>query len=208
MRPAYLRELKELSPVIVLLVATGILAAANLTGPMVRQFDDMLVFPICAGLGLGILQGLLDRWRRDDLFSLHRPVAAVRMETARTLAGATAILVGALAFVVTHRLATLVELADRERFSQLLVIGDEPEHLGARAIGLLTSLFFAAWAVARFAAGLARIRWVLPALVLLPLAAWSLLSRVGSMPAASVAALLLATLFALGSGLVLAGDRR
>ncbi|MGQ0612595.1 MAG: hypothetical protein ACT4PV_02435 [Planctomycetaceae bacterium] len=208
MKPVFVRELKELSPVIALLCATGGIAAASLTGPLSAQMDDLLGVAICSGLVLGFFQGALDRHRRGDLFTLHRPVAAARMEAARSLAGATAGIAGMLAQIVAHRLATSHEISTWERFQNVWASREMHEHLAGSEVGLLASLSCAAWALIRFAAGGTGLRWMLPALVALPLAGWSLLSRLESVAAASAAALFLALLCSLGSGLTLAGDRR
>ncbi len=211
MKPAFVREMKELSPALVVLLAAAVIAANIFTGPLFREFDDMLAFPIVAGLALGVVHAMLDRWRRGDLFALHRPIPAARMEAARSLAGVAVMALGLLVFVVAHRIATLVEIADRARMDGMgirIVRDMPPEHVGAREIALLASLLLAAWAVARFAAGAVRVRWALPALVAVPLVYWSLLARTGSFAAATGLAILLAALFSIGGGLCLAGDRR
>jgi len=209
MRPVFFRELKELSPaLLVLLVISGIVGAV-LPGPIGPQIDDMLLLPIIAGLGLGLIQGGLDRWRRGDLFALHRPVPALRMEAARTLAGVAVGLLGVLALAVSHRIATLLAI---ESFARMRAEGYAKyatfDQLGFREIGLLAGFMLAAWAVVRFAAGAVRIGWALPALIALPLGCWSVLARTGTPWGAACVALALAVLFSVGNGLCLAGDRR
>lgn len=207
MKPVFIRELKELSPALALILFGAVICGVVFTGPLSREFDDLLVFPIVAGAGLGLAQGLLDRWRRADLFALHRPVPTLRMEAARSLAGVTVLLAGAAALVLAHRVSTVVELAD---FAWMEGLGFylPPEHLGANEVALLTAFLLVAWAVTRFSAGAIRAAWALPALGLVPLAAWSLLSHAGSFAAATGGARALAALASLGSVLSIAGDRR
>lgn len=208
MKPIYVRELKELSPAFALALACAVVAGTEFTGPLSRQLDDMLAMAAAGGFVIGLVQGVLDRWRRADLFALHRPVPAASMEAARTLAGATAVLLALAALVVAHRQATLAELADLARRPRFVVFGEPPEHLGAAEVAFLGCLLLATWAVARFAVGAVRMRWAIPALIVLPFAMWSLLSHAATLFAATGFALLLAALFAWGSGLCLAGDRR
>lgn len=211
MRPVFVREMKELSPALVVLLAAAVIAANIFTGPLFREFDDMLAFPIVAGLALGVVHAMLDRWRRGDLFALHRPIPAARMEAARSLAGVAVMALGLLVFVVAHRIATLVEMADRAQMDAMgirIAHDMPPEHVGAREIALVASFLFAAWAVARFATGAVRLRWALPALVAAPLVCWSLLAHTAILVAATGLALLLAALFSIGGGLCLAGDRQ
>jgi hypothetical protein len=208
MRPVFIRELKELSPALALLVAAGVIAGANFTGPLSRELDDLLMFPLVGGLALGALQGALDRWRTVDLFALHRPIPAARMEACRTLAGATVVLVALIALVLAHRVATAIEMADFDRLRVRIHGYNRPEHLGAAEIAILAAVLLAAWAVARFGAGAVRIRWAVPALVAAPLAASSILTRVAGVPTTTLAILGVATLFSLGTGLCLAGGRR
>jgi hypothetical protein len=211
MRPVFVRELKELAPALVLILVGAVISAVVFTGPLSRELDEMLAFPIAAGVGLGLAQGLLDRWRRGDLFALHRPVPAARMEAVRTLAGVAVALPGIVALVVAHRASTAVELAD---FAWMEVRGvrigfySPPEHLGASEVALLAAFLLAAWAVTRLAAGTTRAAWTLPALVVLPLAGWSLLSHARSFAAATGSALALAALSCLGTVLSIAGGRR
>lgn len=211
MRPVFVSELKELSPALVLVAAGAVICAIVFTGPLERELDEMLGFPLGAGVVLGLAQGLLDRWRRGDLFALHRPVPAARMEAARTLAGATVVVAGILALVVTHRLSTVVERAEHA-WLQSRGIGFSgyvpPEHLGAGEIALLTGFLLAAWAVMRLASGVLLAAWTLPSLVVVPLAGWSVLSHAGSFAAATASALAVAALACLGSVLAIVGDRR
>lgn len=209
MRPVYVRELKELAPAGALLVAAAVVTGMVFIGPLSREFDDILIFPIVGGLGLGCLHGALDRWRRGDLFSLHRPLPAARMEAGRTLAGATVALTGIIALVIAHRLGTGMEIALLRRLNDARIDGFEPPyHLGPREIGLAASFLLAGWAITRFAAGAVRLRWTLPALVALPLAGWSLVARADTTAVATGMALALTLVFSLGSRLCLAEDRR
>ncbi|MCK6460548.1 MAG: hypothetical protein L6Q95_11725 [Planctomycetes bacterium] len=208
MRPVFIRELKELSPALVPVLAFAVIAGASFAGPLSVQFDDILAVASVGGVFLGCLHGGLDRWRRGDLFALHRAVPAVRMEAARTLAGVVVLLLGIVALVITHRVTTLSHLADLRAMPQLAVAGRTYDHLGAGEIALLAGFVLAGWAVLRFAVGAVRIRWALPAFVVLPLASWSFLSRTETFAAATALALALTMLFSLGTGLCLAGDRR
>lgn len=224
MRPVYIRELKELAVPGLLLVVAGAITGAAATGPLSYQFEDLLVFPIVGGVGLGCLHGVLDRLRRGDLFALHRPVSAARMEIARTSAGLSVVVASFGALVVCHRIATAVELADLDR---LRVAVDAwkaanpgirevgrvthidpsrvPDHLALREALLLGGFLLAGWAIARFAAGSVRPRWAPAALVALPLGAWSFVAQTDF---AAGIVFALAALFAFGSWLCLAGDRR
>ncbi|MFI5402370.1 MAG: hypothetical protein ACHQ1G_05485 [Planctomycetota bacterium] len=210
MRPVYVRELKELSPALALALICVVLAGVNSTGPLSVQLDEILAVAAAGAIVLGLVQGVFDRWRRADLFALHRPVSAARMEVARTLAGATAVLLAIVALGVAHRLATLSELARvaRMRGMGISTAGRMYDHLGVAEIAFLAGVLLAAWAVVRFAVGAARARWAVPALIVLPFAAWALLSHAATLAAATVLASLLAALFSLGSGLSIAGDRR
>ena len=211
MKPVYVREMKELSPALVVVLAFAVITGTSFTGPLSRQFDDMFALSCIGGFALGCLQGGLDRWRRADLFALHRPIPATRTEVARALAGVTVVAFGLFAFVVSHRIATLVEIADRAWMDPMgvSVLQDRQfDHLGVREIALLASFHVAAWAVTRFAMGAVRVRWALPALVVVPLVCWSLLAHTASFAAATCFALLLAALFSVGGGLCLVGDRR
>jgi hypothetical protein len=212
MMPIYVRELKELAPVLAIALTCAVLAGVNFTGPLSRQFDDILVPTAVGAFVLGMVQGVLDRWRRGDPFALHRPIAAARMEAARTLAGGTTVFVTLLAVVIAHRLATIAEIAEEARMRSmgftLLGAWRPKEHLGGAEIALTGGLLLAAWAVTRFAVGAARIRWAVPALIVLPAASWSLLARTATLPGTMALLLALALLFSLGSGLCLAGDRR
>ncbi len=221
MRSVFLREVKELALPGLLLVAAGAITGAAETGPLSYKFEDLVVFPIVGGLALGCLQGVLDRLRRADLFALHRPAPAGRMEIARTSAGLLAALAGFGALVACHRIATAIELSDLERLRAAVEAANPgirevgrvtlidpsrvPDHLGGREALLLGSLLLAAASIARFAAGSVRPRWAPAALVALPFLAWSLVAQ--ARLAAGVL-LLLAALFAFGSWLSLVGDRR
>jgi len=209
MRPVYVREMKELSPALALLVAFAVISGASAVG---HSQDSMLTFPAVGGLALGILQGALDRWRRSDLFALHRPISAARMECARLLAGATVALAGLLAFAVSHRFATLSEIARRQRQggTNWIIVDHRPipEQRHASELVLIGAIILGAWAAARFCAGAVRTRWALPALVALPLLGWAFVADVATIPSAAGVALLLGALFSFGSWLCLAGDRR
>ena len=212
MRPVFVREFKELSlPGFLLAVAAGIVGA-NATGPLRRQFDDLLMLPIIGGLALGCVHGVIDRVRHTDLFSLHRPVPAGRMELARTLAGVTVAAVAVLVLVVSHRYATEVERDEWLRIQMAGVVQLPPsaepvsfDHLGGGEVLLVVGCLLASWAIARFAAGSARPRWVPVALVILPLGGWSFMSRAES---GAVVALGLAALFSAGSWLCLVEGRK
>jgi hypothetical protein len=224
MKPVFVRELKELFLPGFLLAVTGGIVGAETTGPLDRQFDDMLILPIVGGLALGCIQGVLDRMRQADPFALHRPVPAGRMELARASAGFLIALPGVGALLACHRMATAIELAGVERrrleveawkaanpgireIGRVTHIDPArmPDHLGGREVLLLGACLIAGWAVARFATGSVRPRWVPGALLALPLAAWSIVAQA---PHAGGVMLLLAALFALGSWLSLVGDRR
>lgn len=217
MRPVFTRELKELALPGILLVATAAITGAAATGPRGRWLEDLVLFVVVAGLALGCLQGVLDRLRASDLFALHRPVPAGRMELARTLAGAAVVASGLLVLGVSHRVSTEVDLASLMRHGLLRMAGVQHadrtylteiwdlDHIGGREAFLLGALLFCGWSIARFAAGSARRRWVATAMIALPLAAWSFVARA---EAAAALALSLAALFSLASWLCLAGDRK
>jgi hypothetical protein len=210
MKPVFVRELKELSPALVPVLALAVIAGASFAGPLSAEFDDILGVSCVGAVLLGCFQGGLDRWRRGDLFALHRPIAAVRMEAARTLAGLAASFVWIVALVISHRVSTLVKIEDMRAMGRYpgaaQWFGAEP--LGVPEVALLAAFALAAWAVTRFAVGAVRVRWALPALIVLPFICWSFLSRTETFAAATGSALAMAVLFSFGGGLCLAGDRR
>lgn len=209
MKPVFVRELKELSPALVPILAFGVIAGASFAGELPAQLGEILAVSCIGGVFLGCFHGGLDRWRRSDLFTLHRPISAVRMEAARTLAGVTVALLGIPALVVAHRYSTLSHIA-RDRGLRALGIVFESrswDQLGALEIALLTGFALATWVVTRFAVGAIRLRWALPALVVVPFVCWSFLARTGV--AATISFTLgLAVIFSFGALLCLAGDRR
>lgn len=209
MKPVFVRELKELSPALMPVLAFGVIAGASFAGELPAQLGEILAVSCIGGVFLGCFHGGLDRWRRSDLFALHRPITAVRMEAARTLAGVTVALLGIPALVVAHRYSTLSHIArDRSLRALGIVFESRPwDHLGVVEIALLAGFVLAAWAVTRFAVGAVRVRWALPALVVVPLVCWSLLTRTG-VAAAICVTLGLAVIFSFGGALCLAGDRR
>jgi len=208
MKPVFARELKELAPVSVLVLAFAVIAGSSFAGPLSRQFDDILAVSCVGAVMLGCFQGGLDRWRRADLFALHRPVPALRMEAARTLAGVTIAGLGIVALAVAHRISTLSHVADMQATRSYVVVDlGSFDLLGAREIALLSGFVLAAWAATRFAVGAVRIRWAIPALVAVTVVSWSFLSRT-SIAATIGLALGLAVLFSAGGALCLAGDRR
>jgi len=209
MKPIFVREMKELSPACALLITFAVISGTSSVG----VFSDRMVnFSVVAGLALGLVQGVLDRWRQTDLFALHRPVSSARMEAARLVAGVTVAILGLISFAVSHRVATLSEIARRQQLggTNWIIVDHRPppEQLRASEVVLIGAVLLAAWAVARFSAGAVRVRWAVPALVALPLVAWAFVADVQTIPAAGGVALLFATLFSLGSWLCLAGDRR
>lgn len=217
MRPVFVREIKELATPAILLVAAAAIAGASATGSLSRWLEDLVLFVGVGGLALGCLQGVLDRLHGSDLFALHRPVPAGRMELARTLAGTAVATSGLLALAIAHRISTEWDLANLLRHGlaratgiprQHLTYLTDPwalEHIGGREALLLGALLLGGWSVARFAVGSMRPRWATAATAVLPVAAWSFVARA---EAAAALALALAALFSLASWLCLVGDRR
>lgn len=213
MRAVWWREVREL-----LLPGLGAGAALWALGGdwavRTQRADSVALFGVVGG-GLGLVQGLLDRRRRDDGFLLHRPMSAIRVHAARGLAGFTWLLVGAMAFAGGL-------LYERRRWaSSSTSYMAYDGHLYAPSFGAppvdapraeLLVLFglvtVAAWAAARF--GVARRRPVLAVLTtgIAVLGTWSFVARTPDVPSAVVVTGLAAGCWVTWGLLDLAGARR
>ena len=111
MRPTYLRELSELALFGVPLLVGASIAAWEFTG-IWGHMEEMLATALIAGGALGIVQGVLDRIRREDHFFLHRPRSAVKLHLARSLAGLTVAVVAWAAFAGLFEWFTRIREAD------------------------------------------------------------------------------------------------
>jgi hypothetical protein len=203
MRPVFAREIGELSFLIGALVAIACITGLESVSPG-SDYDGMLAFVILGGVAMGLLQGGLDRWRRDDLFFKHRPVGAIRFELARTSAGLLGVAAAAVVLIISHRYAT-AHWMSRELLTGW---GREVRQLTPGETTLLAAALFCAWAAVRY--GIARPRvWL--ALVLcggLPVLCWAIASRLSTHFAAATFACAATALFVALSVIDLAGDRR
>ena len=97
MRAVWWREQRELLvPALAVCVAMAFLGAEVVRYGIREEFLTILGL---IGGGFGLFQGLLDRARRSDGFLLHRPLSALRIHLARSLAGFTTLYVGVAAAV-------------------------------------------------------------------------------------------------------------
>ena len=203
MRPVFAREIAELSPLIGALVAVGWITGLESVSPG-SDYDGMLAFVIVSGAAVGLIQGGLDRWRRDDLFFKHRPVGAIRFELARTIAGLLAVLAPVAVLLVVHRFATARSVLNGISWGRW---GPVRQLTGGESL-LLGAAFLCTWASVRY--GLSRPRvWV--ALILcgaLPVACWAIGSRLATHVQATTFAFVASGLFLGLSVIDLAGDRR
>jgi len=212
MRPIFWRELKELALPAVIAVLAAVPAAASMSSR--ADPEELIAFCAIAGALLGVVQGLLDRLRRSDRFVLHRPLAAGRLQAARTFAGLAHLLLVLFAYLAAHRIAVAYEIARQARFRDRFgVVIDmmnrsPPRNLEASQILLLAGFLLAGWAVVRACVGCARWGWipVLVAALGLMLLAWT--ARFSSMTGAGLFLLGTAALFSAGGWLFLVGDRR
>jgi hypothetical protein len=95
------RELRELTPATLALVLCAAIAVYENLGP-VPDLGDALGTAGCLGAGMGLMQGLLDRWRRGDSFLHHRPLSRLRIHVVRSLAGFTACMVVFASIMLAH----------------------------------------------------------------------------------------------------------
>ena len=209
MRAVMGKEFRELLVVALpLWIVGGIVAAAEIAGSW-DHTEDMVGTAIIGGLALGLAQGLLDQLRRDDLFLKHRPLSADRLQLARTLAGLLVLAIALLAFFASLWITTWIDTMQlarlRARIGADLLPDHDPIHYGLATHALVVSFAIASWALARFVAGLRPYALVVPACLVVPVAAWAVVSRAPTIPAA----LLIATVFAmLFLGLVHARESR
>jgi len=212
MRPIFWREFKELA----LAAAIAVLAAVVAALSMAFRVDPegLLAFGAIAGGLLGVVQGVLDRRRRGDRFTLHRPLGAGRLHAARTFAGLAHLLLVFFTYLAAHRIGVAYAIARQARFRHRFgVVIDNmypshPRNLEASEILLLAGVLLAAWAVVRTCVGCVRWGWipVLVAALGLMLLAWT--ARFSSMTGAGVFLLGIAALISAGGCLFLVGDRR
>lgn len=199
MRAVLGKEFRELLVVALpLWIVAGIVAAAEIAGSW-DHTEDMVGTAIIGGLALGLAQGLLDQFRRDDAFLKHRPLSADRLQLARTSAGLLVLAIALLAFFASLWIATWVDAMQlarlRARLGVDLLSDHDPIHYGLATHALVVSLAVASWAAARFVAGLRPYALIVPACLIVPVAAWAVVSRTPTIEAALGLSIVLAALF-------------
>lgn len=223
MRAVWWRELRELFvPALAVWVALGII---GMEFPARGLRHEAMTIIACIGGGLGVFQGLLDRRRRDDGFLLHRPIGALGIHGARSLAGASLLGVGALVaaiagLVEAWRVASLAERM-RETYARAgKSWGFRPSDWGVveapygsvvlDASGALlgVALLFGGWAIVRYAVARRRIHNGILVAGALAVGGWSLVARCPTVPLAAVVAIALVAVIVSLSVPDLAGDRR
>lgn len=223
MRAVWWRELRELLvPALALLVAMAVIGDEL---PRHGLRHESLTGLGVVGAGFGLFQGLLDRARRNDGFLLHRPLSALAIHGARSLAGVTVAVAGAAAAAAAAYLAIWREARHLARARELfrsqpqfwpripMDWGASYSHYGAVVVDAWGAVFalglvLAGWAVARFAASRPRIPVAVVVAGALTIGGWSLIARCPSVSLAAAVALSLAVVVASLSLLDLAGDRR
>ena len=205
MRTVFVREIAELSPLMIALaVVAWITGVESVSGG--SDYDGMLTSVIISGAAVGLIQGGLDRWRRDDLFFKHRPVGAIRFELARTVAGLVAVLAPFVVLVLAHRSETAWTMA--EGWAAAYLRNRPVRQLSASETVLLGTGFLCTWASVRYAIARPNV-WL--ALILcggLPVVCWAIGSRFTTHAGAAAFAVVASVLFLSLSALDLAGDRR
>ncbi|MHC4934477.1 MAG: hypothetical protein ACYTGV_20065, partial [Planctomycetota bacterium] len=190
MKAVYWKELRELAAVWLILLVWAVIFSFDYVGWR-AVLDEILSVATVGGIVTGAAQGLLDRYRRRDLFLAHRPLSPLRLQLARTLAGVTAWLVPAAVFLLLFRVAAPSPV--ESRFGRII----EPYQAMA-----------ACWAVFRLIVGARRLPAVLVLVFVLPLAAFSFWMRASTMTAAFGVSAGIALVCATTTALGLVGARR
>ncbi len=209
MRAVIGKEFRELLVVALpMWIVAGIVAAAEIAGSW-DHTEDMVGTAIIGGLALGLAQGLLDQLRRDDAFFKHRPLSAERLQVARTVAGLLVLAIALLAFFASLWITTWIDTMQlarlRVRIGADVLPYHDPIHYGLATHALVVSLAIASWALARYVTGLRPYALVVPACLVVPVAAWAVVSRAPTIPAALLLTSVLGVLFL---GLVQARESR
>lgn len=217
MRAIWWRELRELIvPLTAVVVAMWLIAVDIVRDMLEVEHLGMLA---AVGGGFGFFQGVLDRARRRDVFLLHRPVSTIRIHAARTLAGLTALAVGALSAIAggawwiwNERL----ESARRgERPGGLFAL-DAWHHrwnLGridfdVAGVALAVMLLVGGYVITRFSASRRSILAGMFLAATFAVAGWSLVARFSTIGAMAVAAAAVTLVVGTLHALDLVGDRR
>ena len=178
MRAVYWKELRELAILGLFLLTGAALLAVSSRG----RLEDFFRAALIAGLLAGVLQGVLDRGSRDDLFLLHRPLSALRLHFARTLAGTTVCLVAILGFIF---LRAVLPAADPPWRASLIL---KPRHVPETVPTLLLlAATCASWSLFRLV--LLPRRWVgvLALVLFFPFLVYAWMARIDTIAVAIVA---------------------
>jgi hypothetical protein len=203
MRTVFVREITELSPLLIALSLVCGLVAVESVSPG-ADYDGMLAAVIVCGAAVGLVQGGLDRWRSGDLFFRHRPVGAIRFEATRTLAGFVVVLVPIAILLIVHQTATADAMRDGAKWLPWGAI----RQLTAAEAWLLGAAFVCTWASVRYGISRPNVWIALVSCGALPVACWAMASRLET-HVEGVRLALLASVVFLGLNLIdLAGDRR
>ena len=201
MRAVYWKELRELAAVWIILLVWAVIFALDYAG-WHSVFDKILSLAMVGGIATGAVQGLLDRYRRNDLFLAHRPLSSLRLQLARTLAGVTAWLVPALVFLLVFRLDAPPPFASRQ--GRII----EPYLLGWSESLFLLGVMMVCWALFRLIVGTRRLPAVLVLVFLLPVVTFAVVLRTSTLPAAFGVSLAIALVCTTATVLGLANARR
>lgn len=203
MRPVFIREIAELSPLLIALSLVCGLVAVESVSPG-ADYDGMLAAVIVCGAAVGLAQGGLDRWRRGDLFFKHRPVGAILFELTRTLAGFAVVLVPIAILLIVHQTATADAMRDGAKW---LPWGAVRQLTDGEAL-LVGAAFVCTWASVRYGLSRPNVWIALISCGALPVLCWAIGSRLETHEEGASLALLASVLF-LGLNVIdLAGDRR
>lgn len=218
MRAIWWRELRELG--VVILLATVFAGGIGVDIASDLYESDHLFQLGATGAAIGLVQGLLDRVRRADGFLLHRPMSALRIHAARTLAGLTGLLTALVGLVAAGAWWTWREAvnAERLRMPRRGLFGESDPlrdlwrydrlDVDARAVVLGVGFLVLGYAVARFAASRRRIPVALFAAGACGVASWSLIARHETVLGMAIATLACVVVFIALQWVDLVGDRR
>jgi len=202
MKAVYWKELRELAAVWIILLVWAVIFALDYAG-WHKDLEEILSLATIAGIVTGAVHGLLDRYRRNDLFLAHRPLSALRLQFARTLAGVTAWLVPALVFLLLFRVA-----APSPHYVRRLGRFVEPDLLSGSESLFLLGATAACWALLRLIVGTRRLPAVLGLVFILPVAMLVFSMRTSTLTAAFAVSLVIALVCTTTTVLGLAVGRR
>ncbi|MHC4161802.1 MAG: hypothetical protein ACYSUM_06695 [Planctomycetota bacterium] len=201
MKAVYWKELRELAAVWIILLVWAVIFAFDYGG-WHSVLGRVLSLAIIGGIVTGAVQGLLDRWRRNDLFLAHRPLSPLRLQLARTLAGVTAWLAPALVFLLLFRVAAPSPFEGP--FGRIV----EPYLPNWTESLFLLGAMAASWALFRLIVGTRRLPAVLGLALVLPATLLAFWMRTSTLAAALGVSLVVALLCTTTTVLGLAGARR